>query len=73
MKGKVIAVAYTIAFFIEQLVSPKLYDMYMEWIGRDASSLLPPFPVFITLLLIWVLQVAIAVMLWEKAFNTPEQ
>mgnify|MGYP007032734276 CR=1 FL=1 len=67
MKNKIIAFVYTTLFFVEQLIIPKVWPVYLEWIGHDEDP--EPVGLVMSCGLLWFGQIALAYYLWYLVFN----
>ena len=69
MKNKIIAFVYTVLFFIEQLIMPKLWSVYLEWIEYDVSKGVGPMGLILSCVFLWLGQIFLAFYLWYLVFN----
>lgn len=68
MKKKITALGYTLLFFVEQLILPKITPLYLEWIEYDPAKEFPAGLIFL-LGILWFAQLALAIYLWFRVFD----
>ena len=68
---KLKAIWYTMFFVLENLLTPIFLEWYCQYV--ECTGSLPPVGVSMTLTILWCGQIAIGVILWNKALNPPKQ